>query len=148
MILKEEGRFQLGHHVIKRHMLKSDLPGYIIDGNSGPWFTWISENPTHIYDHEKGSAEAIDGMVYLQDRLDLKLVGPRYKTLEELRASLDPKPLSDMMEDQKLSDFLEKMKSPLKPQEEKPGLGSQSGYQSKIEKKTRLFGDGEGLEDD
>jgi hypothetical protein len=71
---------------------KSISPGYmeecVHETGKGPKF-WVSEKPTHYYDNLTKELYPLDeAVVYDKLNLSAKIVGQRYRTLEELKDSL------------------------------------------------------------
>ena len=90
------------HRVIPRNLLsKRQVPDYEPDWDYGgfpkesgiAWAVWVSRNPTHYYDHQTGLKHSLenDAVVNPWEFGDGRaiLVGQRYRSLEELRASLE-----------------------------------------------------------
>ena len=82
-----EGRYQLAHDVLPKRLHSTNVARmYVHDKRENGRLFLRTEKPSHVFDHETREATSIDGMVYLADNLTLFLVGPRYPTLEELKA--------------------------------------------------------------
>ena len=108
MTLQQEGRYQLGLSVIPMYGdLSQELftvaqflplgckPTYVRDKRGERRMMWVSREPDHYIDHEiRGENAQNEGVHRLDDDTEVQsgtivaLIGPRYKSLEDLNASL------------------------------------------------------------
>lgn len=102
MTQEQEGGYQLVHRQIPRNIFSKqeqfqdyrpdvDRRGYAKEDGIG-WLVWVSINPTHYYEHRTGLMHSLkdDKVVnpWKFGKGDPLLVGQRYASIEELKASL------------------------------------------------------------